>query len=190
MAVDVARFGDDDTVIGYRIGPVLQHMEVLHGKDTMAVAGRIEQLAYKVHPDAIAVDSIGIGAGVVDRLRELGTDGILPVNVSCVAYDPDRFANRRAELYWGLREKFHEGTIAIKHDPRLIEELAAIRYKITSQGLIRMERKHEMKRRLKHSPDRADMLALLYDGPVEIDRAPVYVPPSPAEILRREMQVW
>ena len=190
MAVDVARFGDDDTVIGYRIGPVLHHMEVIHGADTMAVAGRINQLAYKYHPETIAIDSIGIGAGVVDRLRELGTEGIFALNVSRAAYDAERFANRRAELYWGLREKFHEGTISIRNDSRLIEELAAIRYKITSQGLIQMERKHEMKRRLRTSPDRADMLALLYDGPVEVDTTPVYREPSPAELLRREMQIW
>ena len=145
--------------------------------------------AYNHHPDSIAVDCIGIGAGVVDRLRELGTDGVIAVNVSHAAYDPDRFANRRAELYWGLRERFHKGTISIKDDPRLIEELAAIRYKITSQGQIRIERKHEMKRRLRRSPDRADMLALLFDGPVELP-GPIHMPPSPLERLRQERRVW
>jgi hypothetical protein len=155
----------------------------------MEVAGLINKLAYEYHPETIAVDCIGLGAGVVDRLRELGTEGVCAVNVSQAAFDPERFANRRAELYWGLRERFHKGTIAIKKDKSLIRELAAIRYKITSQGQIQIERKHEMKRRLRSSPDRADMLALLFDGPVDIAK-PIHMPPSPAELLRREMEVW
>jgi hypothetical protein len=160
----------------------------------MAVAGRISAIAYQHHPQAIAVDSIGIGAGVVDRLIELGIEGVEGVNVSRPAYDPERFANRRAELYWGLRERFRVGDIVIPNDEKIIQELAAIRYLITSRGQIQIESKDQMKRRLESSPDRADMLALLFDGAA--DSLLAWNPaiqerePSPAAHLRAEMRIW
>jgi len=63
-AADVARFGDDSTVIGVRVGPVVTRLDVTRGADTMEVAGKIARLAYDEHPESIAVDSIGLGAGV------------------------------------------------------------------------------------------------------------------------------
>ncbi|MGC8668563.1 MAG: hypothetical protein ACP5VE_10670 [Chthonomonadales bacterium] len=192
MAVDVARFGGDATVIGCRVGPVLTHMEVIRGADTMDVAGRIVARAYCFHPQSIAVDSIGVGAGVVDRLMELQLEGVEAVNVALPAWDGERFANRRAELYWALRERLRTGEIALPQDEQLCLELAAIRYRHTSQGKIQIESKEEMKRRGLASPDRADMAALLFDGPLPTlsndGRVSVEAPPS--EALRREMDGW
>jgi phage terminase large subunit len=190
-AADIARFGGDSTVIGVRAGPVVTRMDVTRGADTMEVAGRIVQMARAEKPESIAVDSIGLGAGVLDRLNELGVQGVEGVNVALPAGDPERFANRRAELYWGLRERFRAGDIAIPHDEALCEELTAIRYRHTSRGQIEIESKEEMKKRGLHSPDRADMLALLFDGggetlpPREAESAP-----SPARMLREEMARW
>ena len=191
-AVDVARFGDDDTVIGIRTGPVVEPFSVVHGHDTMAVAQQVKLLAYERHPHSIAVDSIGIGAGVVDRLMQMGIEGVIPINVAKAAFDQENFANRRAELYWGLRERFREGVIVIPNDEKLIEELASIRYFIASLGKIQIESKDQMKRRLGGSPDRADALALLMDSSSDWigSSEPVYVPESPAAKLRREMEVW
>ncbi len=195
-AADIARFGDDSTVIGFRIGPVVKHFDVVHGSDTMEVAGKIKNLAYDLSPQAIAIDSIGIGAGVVDRLFEMGVEGVEAVNVSKPAFDVERFANRRAELYWGLRERFHTGDIVIPREEKLIEELASIKYLITSRGQIQIESKDKMKRRSASSPDRADMLALLFDGAADSllswneHAAPAYVTPSPATLLREEMRNW
>jgi hypothetical protein len=169
-AVDVARFGDDSTVIGLRTGAVLVSLEAIHGADTMAVAGRLVRLVYTAHPETLAVDSIGLGAGVVDRLHELGVAGVEAVNVSLSANDSERFANRRAELYWGLRERFRTGAIdltAAAHDERVREELAGIRYTFDSRGRILIESKAEQKRHGGASPDRADMLAMLFDGQAE-----------------------
>jgi hypothetical protein len=197
-AVDVARFGPDSTVIGVRAGPVLTRLEVIRGLDTMVVTGRISALAYEEHPASIAVDVIGVGSGVVDRLREMRIDGIVAVNVGDPAFDSERFLNRRAELYWGLRERFRRGEIALKPDEALKEELAGIRYSFHSNGKIKMEDKSKMKKRIGRSPDRADMLAMLFDSSCEwvsgggpaLDSAVVYVPPSPSAVLRREMEVW
>ena len=127
-AVDVARFGNDSTVMGVRVGPVVTRMDVIRSQDTMMISGRIRALAYEEHPASIAVDEIGVGGGVVDRTRETGVEGIVPVNVGRPAYDKERFLNRRAELYWGLRERFRSGEIQIPRDEALKAELAGLRY--------------------------------------------------------------
>ncbi len=194
LAADVARFGDDWTIIGLRQGPVLLQIWPIKGADTTAVAGMIERLAYSEHPSSIAVDSIGIGAGVVDNLVHSQIEGLRPINVSSAALNPELFANLRAELYWSLRERFRTGDIVLTDDPLLAEELAAIRYRFNPGGRIQIESKDEMKRRLRRSPDRADMLALLFDSSGEW--LPAATPDqriatqSAASLLRREMTGW
>ncbi len=194
-AADIARFGNDSTVIGMRVGRTLKNMEVMHGADLMKVAGRIRRLAYEEHPESIAVDAIGLGAGVVDRLREMEVEGVESVNVGLPAHDTERFLNRRAELYWGLRERFRVGDITIPPIPEtegLAEELAAIKYRITSRGQIQLESKDEMKKRGRGSPDRADMLAMLFDstGDWAATLPQTNPAPSAAQKLRAEMTGW
>jgi hypothetical protein len=193
MAADIARFGDDKTVIGIRHGPVITKLLPFHGLDTTKIAGHINRLAYEFHPEAIAIDSIGIGAGVVDRLYETGTEGVEAINVSLPAHDTERFLNRRAELYWGLRDRFRIGDIDIPDNDLLIEELSQIRYQITSRGQIRIESKDEIKKRLGRSPDYADTVALLFDGAGAALFTYDYtrpLGPSAAQQLRDEMKGW
>ncbi len=195
VAADVARFGSDCTVIGMRIGPRVVRMDVVRGADLMEVAGRIMKLAYEEHPDSIAVDAIGLGAGVVDRLVELNLGEVEAVNVANTANNSQRFANRRAELYWSLRERFRIGNISIPRDDALVEELSGLRYLHTSRGQIRMESKEDMKRRGMHSPDRADMLAMLFDSSAEVLAAihpgrAARTEDSPSAQFRSEMNGW
>lgn len=194
MAADIARFGEDSTVIGIRHGPVITELIVKHGQDTAETAGQINRLAYEIRPETISIDSIGIGAGVVDRLYELKTEGVEAINVSLPARDPERFFNRRAELYWGLRERFRTGDVDIPDDDRLIEELSTLRYQITSRGQIRIESKDELKKRLGRSPDYADTVAMLFDGDGVALFCQEYEirPPTPsaAQQLRNEMKGW
>jgi phage terminase large subunit len=192
LAADVARFGDDWTIIGLRQGPVLLNLWPIKGADTTAVAGMIERLAYDEHPSSIAVDSIGIGAGVVDQLVLQEVQGLRPINVGSAPLNPELFANLRAELYWNLRERFRTGSIVLTNDEQLAEELAAIRYRFNPGGKIQIESKDEMKRRLRRSPDRADMLALLFDSsgewlPANTNESRIE---SPATLLRSEMRGW
>lgn len=193
-AVDVARLGGDLTVIGLRVGPVVTHLEAVRGADLMEVCGRIVRLAYEERPESIAIDSIGLGAGVVDRLNELQIAGVEAVNVALPANDRERFANRRAELYWGLRERFRRGEIALPRNETLCEQLASLRYGHTSGGKIQIESKEAMRRRGMDSPDHADMLALLFDDAAEsllgVNPGSVVVGPSMAEVLRGEMEGW
>jgi phage terminase large subunit len=191
-AVDVARYGDDLTVIGIRQGQKLLSIQPVKGENTMQVATRVENLAYAEHPSAITIDVAGLGAGVVDRLVQLDIDGIDPFNSSSAPFRRDVFANRRAELYWGLRDQFRDGSIDIQDDRALCEELAAIRYHINPRGLIQIESKDEIKRRLGRSPDRADMLAMLFDNAYDAVSfmAPTHHEPSDRERFRSEMRIW
>jgi phage terminase large subunit len=193
MAVDVARFGSDSTVIGIRRGSVVTRLDVTQGADLMEVSGRVVSLAYEERPQSISVDAVGIGAGVVDRLAELGIDGLVAFNSGHAARNHERFANRRAEAYRALRERFRTGDISMPRDEGLIEELTALQYQHTSRGQVKMESKDEMKRRGLRSPDRADMLAMLFESGWDTG-APLANPPAPSasrsQSFRSEMNGW
>jgi hypothetical protein len=108
------------------------------------------------------VDVIGIGRGVVDRGKEQKKP-FIGVNVGEVADDPESFVNRRAELWWAVRERFERGEIAVDPgDEDLLAELSDIRFKRTSAGKIQIESKDEAKRRGVASPNRADALMLSF----------------------------
>ena len=169
--------------------------------ETMQVAGHINRLAYDHQPESLMIDCIGIGSGVVDRLIELGTEGVIAVNVSLPPHNSERFANKRAELYWGLRERFRLGDIRIPadrgyHVEKLVEELSAIKYRINSMGKIQLESKDEMRSRGLSSPDHADMLAMLFDSTWDFawNSANAQYPKEPfvseAQKLREEMANW
>jgi hypothetical protein len=193
MAVDVARFGSDSTVIGCRVGPVVTRIEAIRGADTMEVAGRVIAMAYEEQPETISVDVIGVGGGVVDRLAEEGIAGVVPVNVGCGAHDRDRFANLRAELYWNLRERLRKGEIALPPDEELLSQLAGIHYTTTSTGKTGLESKDSMRKRGLGSPDKADMLALLFADMAGVEEAAETMhraSPSAVTELRSGMAGW
>jgi len=111
------------------------------------------------------VDEIGIGAGVVDRLKEQGFR-VQGINVGRRAGQETLFANLRAEGYWRLRELFSSAQISIPKDNQLMGELAAMRYSYDSQGRILIESKDSMRQRGLPSPDKADALMLAFlDAP-------------------------
>ena len=162
IGVDVARFGSDKTVICVRRGDDVVEIESFARQDTMQTAGRVVDAVRRHSPAAVRVDEIGVGAGVVDRLRELGTQGVTGVNVAQRASRPEHFANLRAELYDGLRERFQQGRIAIPDDQALVAELASLKYSFTSSGQVRLEGKEDLRSRGLPSPDRADALMLAF----------------------------
>ena len=162
IGVDVARFGNDRSVICVRQGERVLSLEVFGRQDTMATVGRVVEAVRRHRPVAVRVDAIGIGAGVVDRLRELGVAGVAGINVSERARNPEQFLNLRAELFDGLRQRFQEGRIRIPDDPDLIAELSALRYSFSSSGQVRLESKDELRARGITSPDRADALMLAF----------------------------
>jgi hypothetical protein len=155
FGVDVARHGRDETVVAMVTGDKVEILAAWNGVDTMATVGRVIDLARKFQPIRIHVDEIGLGAGVLDRLMELGHP-VVGVNVATAARDRDRFENLRAELFWNVREMITDGTLVLPEDDELVEQLAAIQYEFTSRGRIKIESKAAMT----HSPDRADAVAL------------------------------
>ena len=171
--LDVARFGSDQTALCKRKGrKIAAKMETWRGKDTMQVAGIIKAKYDAVidfpgeRPSEIMVDSIGIGAGVVDRLREMG----LPargVNVAESASVDVLYSRLRDELWFKAREFFDGKDVSMWRDERtgdgdldLIAELASAKYAYTSLGKLKVESKDEMKKRGLRSPDLADAFCL------------------------------
>jgi hypothetical protein len=174
IGVDVARFGDDQSVIAIRRGrdARLHSWIKMRGADTMTLAGRVAQLAMEIKADAIMVDGGGVGGGVVDRLRQLN------FSVFDVQFGgkPDRtpmadelhhYANKRTEMWGNLRAWLPFGTIP--DDPDLAADLVGPQYGFghrEGHDVLQLERKEDMKRRGLASPDSADALALTFAFPV------------------------
>ena len=161
IAVDVARFGSDKSVILRRRGMVVEDIQAYHGLDTMKLVARVIDAIQAWQPQEVVVDEVGIGAGVVDRLRELGYR-VQGINVGRPAQEREHYANLRAEGFWGLRQLFTEGSVAIPSDSDLMGQLAALRYTFDSVGRVVMESKEEMRHRGLPSPDKADALMLAF----------------------------
>ena len=162
VGVDVARFGSDKTAICVRRGDQVISLETFSRQDTMNTAGQVVRVSRKYSPGAVRIDEIGIGAGVIDRLRELKVPHVEGVNVARRAGNPEHFSNLRAELFDGLRERFQDRRMSIPGDPELISQLASIRYSFTSSGQMRIEDKDDLRARGEHSPDLADALMLAF----------------------------
>src|SRR3990167_580635 len=177
LGVDPARFGDD------RTGIIIRQMEKILKKiafsnmDTMQIAGQILNIAKeaKILPQNINIDIIGIGAGIVDRLREQGWN-VNGVNVAEKADDSERYINKRAELYVLLKEWLSTGQL-LKDDD--FYELANMKYKFNSKGQMQMESKEDMKKRGLSSPDIADALMLTFAGRGIVTMASASSPISP-----------
>jgi phage terminase large subunit len=161
--LDVARFGDDLTALCKRHGNVMpEKIKVWGGKDTMQTAGLLknEYDAAKVKPEAICIDVIGLGAGVVDRCKELGLP-VLGVNVAESPAVQDQFMRQRDELWFAARDWFHGRNVKIVDDEDLIGELTLPTFKVLSTGKKQVESKDEIKKRAA-SPDRADAFCLTF----------------------------
>ena len=161
--LDVARFGSDATALCKRQGPVVTELRSWRGLDLMQTTGRVvaeyEALPPSKRPTEILVDSIGVGSGVVDRLRELD----LPVRGINVAESPsmgDTYMNLRSELWFKCKAWLEDRSCKLPKDDQLQAELTAIRYSFTSSGKMKAESKDEMRRRGVGSPDLADALCL------------------------------
>lgn len=159
--VDVARFGDDRTVICKRQGNVVLGFKHWSGEDLMGTVGRIVHEASLDKPEEIMVDSIGLGGGVADRLRELGHN-VRDVNVSESASLNQQAARLRDELWLACKDWLDTRAVKLPKDDELRQELMGPTYSFTSNGRIKVEGKQEMKRRGMRSPDIADSLCLTF----------------------------
>jgi len=167
LGVDVARSGVDESVIAHRQGPRCRILLAKRGLETMGLTGEVVNARRETGATVSKVDVIGIGAGVVDRLAEQDepVDG---VNVGEASDEPERFANKRAQFFWALRERFRDGDADIDpNDAKLAAQLGSVRYKYDSRGRLLIEKKEDAKKRGVKSPDRADATMLAYAPPHE-----------------------
>lgn len=165
FGLDVARFGDDDSVLVVRRGKRVLAVITEHGFDTVEVAGLVAR-ALKDHRQGheevrIKIDSNGVGAGVADQVRANAPSGVqvIDVNAGERAPDEENFALVRDQLWWSLREWYASGA-EVAEDAELEQELLTPEYSLDVRGRIKVESKDSMRKRLGRSPDRADALAL------------------------------
>lgn len=163
MGVDVARHGDDSSVITRRQGLYCAPQLVYRDLSLTTLAGIVAREANEWRPDRIFVDGVGVGAGVVDMLTDLGLP-VTDAQSGAAALNPRKYRNRRAEMWAELRDWLRRG--AIPNDAALADDLTGVEYGYTVGDALQLEKKSDMKKRGLASPDRADSLALTFYAPV------------------------
>lgn len=163
--LDVARFGSDSSALCKRRTNVVTELRTWRNLDLMQLTGAVvaeyQAIAPGDRPTEILVDSIGLGAGVVDRLRELE----LPVRGINVSESPamgGTYRNLRAELWGRAKAWLERRDCRLPKDERLISELATVRYSFTSSAKLQLESKDDIRRRGLPSPDLADAFVLTF----------------------------
>ena len=161
--LDVARFGSDKTALAKKKGSVITEVTSWQGLDLMQTVGRVKAeydgLPISLRPVEILVDVIGMGGGVVDRLRELGVP-VRGINVGESPSMGDTYVNLRAELWFKMRGWLEQRGAKLPKNDQLIAELTSIRYSFVSSGKMKAESKDEMRKRGLSSPDLADAVCL------------------------------
>lgn len=162
LGVDVARFGDDQSVIIRRQGRKVFNPIKLRSLDTMALASKVVEEIDNYKPDAVFIDGVGVGGGVIDRVKQLRPDAnIIDVVAGSTAHDSEKYFNKRAEM-WGLVRDYLKAGAELPPDNELLEELQAVEYGFSPKQQIQIEKKEDMKARGLSSPDVADALCLTF----------------------------
>jgi hypothetical protein len=172
MGVDIARHGEDQTVIRFRRGLDARCIPAVKFRipDLMQVASRIMELYNGHNPDAVFVDATGIGWGVCDRLSQLGCSRAIGIDFGGAADRRDmgeaaaKYANKRAEMWGFLKDWLRFG--CVPDDAELLADLGNVEYGYNAADALVLERKDDMRRRGLSSPDDGDALALTFAQPV------------------------
>lgn len=173
VGVDVAREGADQSATALRAGPVCTEVATHGTPDTMVLTGIAANLARRNAATPV-VDVIGVGSGVVDRLREQGLP-VAPFNAAEGTTGTDRsgevgFTNRRSEAWWQMRERLdpaYNPDVCLPPTPELIGDLTGPKYAPTSSGRIQVEPKDRIRSRLGRSTDVGDAVIMaFYVAPV------------------------
>jgi hypothetical protein len=161
MGVDVARKGSNESIILLRKGRDARTYPLYRykGMTTMDFAEKVASAIQKHNPDAVFIDGGGVGGGVVDRLKQLRYR-VIEVQSGQASSDPERWLNRRAEMWSEMRDWLSVGCIT--DDTQLSDDLTGPEYDVTLKGQIKLETKEAMTKRGLASPDVADALALTF----------------------------
>ncbi len=183
IGVDVARFGQDDTVAAPRRGNHVGELKRVNGFDTLDVAGMVLDMARELHRKGerkplIKMDPGG-NPGPIDVLRRSSEVDIIEVNFGSVSDQPDLYVNKRSQILFGVRD-YLEGGGTIPDDDQLSTELVAPKYGYDAKTRKVVESKKELRKRLPggKSPDSADALALAIYSPAGASRRAKAIPPK------------
>ena len=175
VGCDPAEEGEDRTAVVWRQGRVVFRVDYFKNMKPMQVSGLLagywrngfphKGRFFGLKPDGIMVDRIGLGAGIVDRLREMNIPHIA-VHSGASADENDIYENKRAEMWWRMKEWFEDAPCRIVNDSPLISDITAPQPKFTSASKKLLESKKEMKKRGIRSPDGGDALAMTFAYPV------------------------
>jgi hypothetical protein len=169
LGIDVARFGDDRSVIYKRCGMTVLDMHVFNGADTQEVARRAWDIAERDPSVKIKVDDDGVGGGVTDKLRDMGAD-VVPVHNGGKPSDSKLYTSCADEQWFS----FPMDRADIPDDPELMAELSARQYRYTPDDRRKIESKADFKKRYGRSPDKADaMMLCFYTGALQKPRGNV-----------------
>lgn len=193
IGVDVARYGDDETVIWARRGRLLYEPTVIKSMDGPEVAGKVLELVRELRSHSVKrlgtstvtgesvenaeferplvkIDSIGVGASPYDVLKRCKEVRVVGVEAGCSADNDEDYFNLRSQLWFALQSWLADGG-KFKNDRMARGELLAPIYGFDARGRKKVESKDEIKKRLHRSPDRADAMALaVYKAPVRTAR--------------------
>ncbi len=166
LGVDPARFGADRTALVLRQGRKVPWVKAREGIDTMETADLVAHYIANGYCDRVFVDEVGIGAGVVDRLHQMGyTEIVTGVAGSIKPTEPEHYFNKRAEM-WGEMASWFKGEVQIPDSDELQADLTAPKHRYKEGNRLFIEQKSELVKRQVRSPDLADGLALTFAFPV------------------------
>ena len=157
-AVDVGRFGDDESVIYGGTNGQIEKTDAYTGLSTTATASRALIVNGAVQGNFIIVDGCGVGGGTIDTLRDmrLGEIDVQEIQSAGKPDDP-QYENLKAEMTFIAKRRAEEGQASVPSaDQMLIDELMEIKYFFNKKGKIQIEGKEDIKERLGRSPNRAD----------------------------------
>lgn len=183
IGVDVARQGDDSTVLFPRQGKAAFKPIQIRNGDSFQLSGRLAQAEEKWKPEAVFVDaSGGWGWGLIDAHRQIGRDPI-PVEFAGRS-SSDRYVNKRTEMWFEMAQWVKQGG-CLPNVPELVGELTTPTYTFKGDRMI-LEAKEQIKERLGRSPDYADALALTFAQPVQKAINPLLAPHTQTGALVHE----
>ena len=189
LGVDVARYGDDRSVVIRRQGPVAWVPETFREISTMELSGKVYEMWKEYKAEAVCVDGIGVGAGVVDRLEEMGVP-VVDVQSAAMAEDKRKYRNSRAEIWCRMADWLESGSIPDSKE--LVIELTAMEYGLNEKMQYVLESTDSVKERIGVSPDVATSLAMTMADTSQIARVLGSDTTQPARTVRpaRRMNAW
>lgn len=166
IGVDVARFGDDSTIMYVKQGNYIIEEIKLDKKDTMQTANRVARIVneYSQNDIVAKIDGVGVGGGVIDRLAELQFPNlnIIEIQNNARAFNENEYCNAITEMFYEFNEFLKGGFVSMPDDSELIEDLAGRKYEFDSKGRLRIESKDEFKKRFGRSPDKGDAFLMTW----------------------------